>query len=551
MAATSVRRDTCLQREPLDGRDKPAAIREFCWTSIVMYSTFVLMPEQARVSFVHTQPRHSIRISIGRCRAMHRRRGLQYAASCPNHPLPMNRTQRIRDPIHDLIVFESDAPLDEAAWELLKTPEFQRFRLIKQLGLSDFVYPGATHSRFAHSIGVFCNARRLVKLIQREIAARHVEGPFDPPRADVAVLAALLHDIGHGPFSHAFEAARKSLAAARGIPGSIKKHEKWTADIIENKDGRVFEILERVPGRAKEIADLLRAETPTDMYHAIVSSSFDADRLDYIQRDRYMTGIGLGVIDLTWLLDNVRVANIDVSPASPDSTAVYTHSFCLGYKGREAAEDFLLARYRLYTNVYLHKTTRGIEQLMIAPLRSVAEEVSAGRASSLGIDPEHPLARFISGESETLADYLRLDDAVVWGVIDTLTRCSNQRISKISSRLRSREKPLALDIHTRFPDNKEHQRKARHLLEKMFAAKIGTDVFRDEAELGVYGTQGADDQKAQMRLMIQLQSGDIREITDFKETVIAEANLKQSLLRYYFLNQSDFDSASDEVGRIS
>jgi hypothetical protein len=463
----------------------------------------------------------------------------------------MPRTQRIRDPIHDLIVFEQDDPLDQLAWELLETPEFQRLRGIKQLGVSEFVYPGATHSRFAHSVGVFCNARRLLKLIKREIAAKRVEGEFNEPRANIAVLAALLHDIGHGPFSHAFEVARKSIAEAKGIK-KIQKHEGWSAEIIRNPNGSIFDILNRVAGRADAIADLLLAETPTDMYHAIVSSSFDADRLDYIQRDRYMSGIGLGVIDLTWLLDNVRVASIDVTPPSDEAAApVYTHSFCLNYKGREAAEDFLLARYRLYTNVYLHKTTRGIEQVLTALFLAVNEKIAAGAVADIGLDPEHALVKFLSENGETLDNYLLMDDAVIWGAIDTLSRSKDKRISDLAVRLRTRRKPFALDIQTHFPEGAEGQRRARHRIEQQFKNKLGRDVFKDEVRLTVYGTVGADDEKAQKRLMIQLKGDKIKEITEFKDTAIAEDNLDRTFLRYYFLDESDFKAAIESMEDIA
>src|SRR5262249_11903062 len=155
-------------------------------------------------------------------------------------------------------------------WSLLETSEFQRLRRIKQRGVSEFVYPGATHSRFSHSIGAFHNARRLLRLIEREIWLRRAEGEFNERRAQVAVLAALLHDLGHGPFSHAFEEALRAISErrSRGSKSSVKKHEIWTAEIVENKAGQVFQILEADKGLAQEIADLLRADTPTDMYHA-------------------------------------------------------------------------------------------------------------------------------------------------------------------------------------------------------------------------------------------------------------------------------------------
>jgi len=125
------------------------------------------------------------------------------------------KTQRIRDPIHGLIVFDDDGLVDESVWALLNAPEIQRLRRIKQLGVSEFVFPSASHTRFSHSIGVFHNARRLVGIIRREIELKRVEGDFNEGRAKVALFAALLHDIGHGPFSHAFEEARKALATER------------------------------------------------------------------------------------------------------------------------------------------------------------------------------------------------------------------------------------------------------------------------------------------------------------------------------------------------
>ncbi len=119
------------------------------------------------------------------------------------------RTQRVRDPVHGLIIFRYDNALDQLAWRLLDAPEFQRLRRIKQLGFSDFVFPSATHSRFAHCIGVFHTARKLVEVIDRE---RNAAGQKpDERREEVAIIAALLHDLGHGPFSHTFEGVQKSL----------------------------------------------------------------------------------------------------------------------------------------------------------------------------------------------------------------------------------------------------------------------------------------------------------------------------------------------------
>jgi hypothetical protein len=299
----------------------------------------------------------------------------------------------------------------------------------------------------------------------------------------------------------------------------------------------------------KEVADLIKAETPTDMYHAIVSSSFDADRLDYLQRDRYMTGVGAGAIDIEWLMDNVRVSDIDVSPADAGKDAVYRHSFCLLYKARDAAEDFLLARYRLYTNVYFHKTTRGIEQLIGALFREVADHLSAG-TSIKGLAAENPLVRFFSKGGETLENYRLLDDVLVWGAIHSLAVTGDGACRELAGRILHRQRPACLDIQIAFPSDGERQRRLKHRLDDVFQKELGKTVFRDSAKLSLYGAIGADDSHAQKRLMIQLANGDLKEITDFVDATIAASDRERPFDRYYFLNDSDCNRALEAAEAI-
>jgi HD superfamily phosphohydrolase len=464
------------------------------------------------------------------------------------------KSERIRDPIHDLIVFDESGLIDAFAWELLKTPDMQRLRRIKQLGVSELVFPSASHTRFAHSVGVFHNARRLVQLIRRELSLERVAGSFLEERAKVALFASLLHDIGHGPFSHAFEEARKALAAERAgdtaPKAKIRKHEQFTADMIEDQSGQIGEILARAGVKAKDVADLIGAETPTDMYHAVVSSSLDADRLDYLVRDRYMTGTGAGAIDLEWLMDNVRVAEIDFSPPDADGgDPVYEHSFCLGYKARDAAEDFLLARYRLYTNVYFHKTTRGIEQLVSAFFRFTAREVTA-KSQVTGLRDDHPLVRFFSPGGEDLANYRAMDDTVIWGAIHAVAVAGAGPAKEIADRILNRKKPTCLDIQHTFPEDPEKQRRLKHKIDQMFQPQLGESVFRDVAKLSIYGEIGGDDSRAQKRLMIQMADTNLKEITDFKDATVAGSDRQRMFERYYFLNEGDYKKAQDAVDSV-
>lgn len=130
----------------------------------------------------------------------------------------MAKQQRIRDPVHGLITFNGSDPFEVLIWRLLNAAEFQRLRRIKQLGFSELVYPGATHTRFAHCVGVFHTARQLISHLERLLGS-----DFESEKAKVAVCAALLHDLGHGPFSHTFEGVEKAN-------GRKKKHEQWTTD---------------------------------------------------------------------------------------------------------------------------------------------------------------------------------------------------------------------------------------------------------------------------------------------------------------------------------
>jgi hypothetical protein len=379
-----------------------------------------------------------------------------------------------------------------------------------------------------------------------------VEGSFDERRAGVAVLAALLHDLGHGPFSHAFEEARRSISERRGTDRKIRKHEAFSAEIIRNADGQIAGVLAEAKIDPNEIAELVEAETPADMYHAIVSSSFDADRLDYVQRDRYMTGVGTGAIDLEWLMDNVRVAEIDFSSDGDDgSDTAYRHSFCLSDKARDAAEDFLLARFRLYTHVYFHKTTRGFEQLVAAFFRFVAESADAGKPLG-GLDIDHPLMRFFSKDGETISNYLTLDDGVIWGAIHRVAKGSSGAAQLIAEWLLSRNRLPWLDVQRSFPQEAELQRRLKHRLDGDFKDDLGVTVFRDTAKLSLYGEIGGDDSRAQKRLMIQLPNGAIREITGFSDRTIVQTSGERPFERYYFLSESDYNRAQaavDALGR--
>jgi HD superfamily phosphohydrolase len=207
--------------------------------------------------------------------------------------------QRIRDPIHSLIEFQ-DTDVETALWQTIQTRPFQRLRRVKQLGFSDYVYPGASHSRLSHSIGVFHTARHLLSVIKMKSPP-----PFRQRQADTSLAAALLHDIGHGPFSHAFESVGKGLGLR------MARHEFVSEALI--RDSEISTVLNQLgSGFADDVAEVIKAKGPRTLYDAVVSSQFDADRLDYMRRDRVMAGSKHGGIDYDWLIANLEIGNIPV-----------------------------------------------------------------------------------------------------------------------------------------------------------------------------------------------------------------------------------------------
>jgi uncharacterized protein len=332
------------------------------------------------------------------------------------------KTQRVRDIVHDLIVFREDDETDQIAWRLINTPEFQRLRRVRQLGFSDLVYPGATHSRWAHSVGVYHTARRLLEIIRRK-------GPgSDPKRERTVLLGALLHDIGHGPFSHAFEQAVKG-----------RKHADWGAEIVTG-DTKVRKVLNDVDSQLpQDISRLLREEQAKDIYSSVVSSQFDADRLDYLRRDRLMTGVGFGHLDIEWIFDCLEVGEVTLGDVKDP---VVEPCLYLSPKGVQVAEEYLEARFRLYMMVYTHKTTRSAEKMferLLNRLREVASEDAALRG-------RNRLAAFIAADSPGIGDYLSLDDSVVWADLRALSEFDDPLIKDLAGRLVNRELYKCFDL---------------------------------------------------------------------------------------------------------
>ncbi|MFZ5736233.1 MAG: HD domain-containing protein [Pseudomonadota bacterium] len=351
--------------------------------------------------------------------------------------MPMQ--QRIRDPLHDLIEFDVEkSQLEEVLWRVVQTRPFQRLRRIKQLGFSDLVYPGATHSRLLHSVGVFHTARRLMKVIEKHIPAKDA-------RMDQALAAALVHDLGHGPFSHAFEKIGERFNL------KMANHEAVSDALIRN--GEVFEILREMgSGFANDVADMVSGSGTPTIYSAVVSSQFDADRLDYMRRDRLMTGSQHAGIDFEWLVANLEVGEVENSVDETRLKPVQT--FVLGRKAIFAAEAYVLGLFQLYPTVYFHKATRGAEKIYTELLSRAIVLIKDGSVEKTGLPAAHPLVRFAQSPDD-IECALSLDDTVVWGGLSLMADGGDEWIAKFAERMRDRKLYKCIDVRARIAHDKD------------------------------------------------------------------------------------------------
>lgn len=337
----------------------------------------------------------------------------------------------ICDPIHRIIAFE-DKPWDRLLLRLIDTPEFQRLRRIKQLGMADQVFPGATHTRFAHSLGVMHTSRRLLNRLE-EVAGERLE-EYD---RTIVLCSALLHDIGHGPFSHAFEK----------VTG--ESHERRTREVVLSENTEVGRILAahdpRLPhgvaaffGDEGAVPGEVGSARPLPGYlKDLVSSQLDADRFDYLLRDSWATGTEFGKFDLEYLLANFRL----------DENRDRLH---VSGKAQTAAVSYVEARAHMYRAIYFHKTIRSAEIMLRLALGRYRELLGGASADAdeRRIVPEARAAvraAFRPG-TMSLSAYLSLDDVTVTDFFKAAAEAGDAVLKQLACGITMRRLWKAVDL---------------------------------------------------------------------------------------------------------
>ena len=244
----------------------------------------------------------------------------------------LDETKVLKDPVHSYIHIHY-----EVIWNCLDSKEFQRLRRIRQLGGDFQVYPTAEHSRFSHSLGVYEIVRRMVTEV-KTLCAELTEY-----EKVCVMLAGLLHDVGHGPFSHAFEHVTNH------------SHEEYTAKIILGET-ELNSILRAVSKKMPEdIVSIIQHTHENDILNQIVSGQLDADRMDYLLRDSYFTATSYGQFDLERILRTMRVRK----------TSEGRKVIVVKHTGIHSVEDYIMARYQMYWQVYYHPVARSYEAVFI------------------------------------------------------------------------------------------------------------------------------------------------------------------------------------------
>ncbi|MHC5374898.1 HD domain-containing protein [Enterococcus sp. LJL120] len=320
--------------------------------------------------------------------------------------LPMEKV--FRDPVHNYIHVQHQVILD-----LINSKEFQRLRRIKQLGTSSFTFHGAEHSRFSHSLGVYEIARRICDIFVRNYSQEKI-GPdgWDDSERLVVLAAALLHDVGHGPYSHTFEHIFHT------------NHEAITVEIITSPETEVYQILNRVgAGFPEKVASVITKKYPNPQVVQMISSQIDADRMDYLLRDAYYTGTEYGTFDLTRILRVIRP---------------YSGGIAFSMNGMHAVEDYIVSRYQMYVQVYFHPVSRGMEVILEHLLNRAAKLYR--KDPNIFNGHSQLLLPFLK-EDFSLADYLKLDDGVLGTSFIQWQEESDAVLSDLAQRFLNR-KPL-------------------------------------------------------------------------------------------------------------
>ncbi|ATZ16959.1 HD superfamily phosphohydrolase [Williamsoniiplasma luminosum] len=304
----------------------------------------------------------------------------------------------IRDNVHGDIYFN-----DPIFIEILDTFEMQRLRRILQLGGTALAYPGATHTRFSHSIGVyhiltlFFESNDLSQISEKD--------------QKLVLLAGLMHDVGHGPFSHSFEKI------------NAEKHEKYSGYIIKNPNGNILKILNKYQIDPNDVVSIIEGTHPNKILNLLVSSQLDADRLDYLKRDSYNCGVDYATLDIRWIVRHIKVVD---------------HKMVFPKKLVYAIESYLLGRHHMYKQVYNHKCSIIFDALLEVWFKRL-KDLYQSNFDFKNIYLENIFKELLNNQSIPIDKYLELDDYTMFEIFKVTKKSDDKILADLSLRLLDRK----------------------------------------------------------------------------------------------------------------
>lgn len=394
-----------------------------------------------------------------------------------------------KDPVHRYIHVR-----DQMIWDLIGTKEFQRLRRVRQLGTTFLTFHGGEHSRFSHSLGVY------------EIVRRIVDDVFDgrpewnKEERLLSLCAALLHDVGHGPFSHSFEKVFDL------------DHEQFTREIILG-DTEIHQVLSRGGSDFPEkVAEVIAKTYHNKLVISLISSQIDADRMDYLQRDAYFTGVSYGHFDMERILRVMRPREDQV---------------VFKYSGMHAVEDYIMSRYQMYWQIYFHPVTRSAEVVLTKILHRAKELYRNGY--SFKQDPVHFYSLF-QGDI-TLEDYLKLDESIILYYFQIWQEEEDPILRDLANRFVNRN----LFKYIEFDPAKEYKKYSE--LESLFRkAGINPDYYLvlDSSSDLPYDFYRPGEEEERLPIHLLMRNGELRELSRESDIVDAISGKRRTDHKLYY-----------------
>ena len=393
-----------------------------------------------------------------------------------------------RDPVHNIIRLRTNTDEGQLMMKLIDAAEFQRLRRIKQLGLGLFTYQGAEHSRFTHSLGAF-------HLMTRVLDRMSEQHSIDSEDRIAARAAALLHDVGHGSFSHVMEKVLNF------------HHEQWTVEVLLSEQTEIGQILrshsEELP---KKVASIIEGKFRPAALAQLVSSQLDVDRMDYLLRDSLMTGAKYGIYDLEWIINALAI--------DEEADRIYVQA-----RGLYAVEEYLQARYYMFRQVYFHRTLRSAEAVLRSIVRRALDLHQNGFAvwHASGTAFEKILRR----ENLTITEHLQVDDSDFVFHVKQWQHSEDSILSDLSKRFIHRRLFKAIDLDMPEDEKESFLEVAR---EEVKRGGFDPDYFFIEdraSDVPYYNYYTAD--RAEPKTHIYVESGyahpEVMEISEVSEVV--------------------------------